>query len=486
MASEIKLVAQPRDGGGSTKTFDYKPGGKHQADAKTIYKIVVDGQEQLPPGTKIVRKGNSVVYEFADGQTFELTDWCGVSDSRLVDLNNSQAYSVEQGAYVNAKEIESGACLIVGDAGQAATALGDGTASGAGPVAAAGDNHNVGGVLTGIIGLAALAALASGGDGGGGGGGSGSAPDHAKPTAGVPTALTEDFAPVQINAASLNATDKNDAGGNAAAPTVQSAKIISTTGLLQYSDDGDNTNDDVQIVRNTDGTYTLKLNDNGSGANKFGTVTAEVDLVDAAGNHQVSNVVFVVNAANDVPVNSTAAPAVGIPSEQPIDRSAGFVLSVADADEATGPDNHKIDSVVLEVVNDANGKLNIASNPHAATIQNNDSGTVTITGTQEQINSALESLQFRTFGLTADKNVDVKMTSTDKSGATDVDVVVLKVAFGGALVGNSAQGGGGVKLGLSDLLVADSSTSVDSAHTTSIPLSNTSLTHLIGEVHQTA
>ena len=53
MASEIKLVAQPRDGNGSAKTFDSKPGAKHQADAKTIYKLVVDGQEELPAGTKI-------------------------------------------------------------------------------------------------------------------------------------------------------------------------------------------------------------------------------------------------------------------------------------------------------------------------------------------------------------------------------------------------------------------------------------------------
>jgi hypothetical protein len=161
MATEIKLIAQPRDGSGTPKTFDYKPGAKHAADSNNLYKVVVDGNAELPPGTKIVRKGNSVVFNFPDGTNFEIDNWCGVTDSRLTDLTNAQAYSNDESAYVNAKEIESGACMIWGDGGQAAAVLGDGGSSTAGAGAASSDNHGTTlGIIGGILGVGILAAVA--------------------------------------------------------------------------------------------------------------------------------------------------------------------------------------------------------------------------------------------------------------------------------------------------------------------------------------
>ena len=174
MVTQVKLQARAQDG--SAKTFDYKPGDKHPAGGKTIYKLIVDGQEKLPPGTKITRSGNNVLVEFPDGQTFEFTDWCGIGDSRLIDLEGAQALTVGDAAsYVAAKEIESGACMIANENGQSAGALGQSgaTSAPAAPVPS-------GGGFNPIYALAALPLLALGGGGGGGGGG-GSNPTPTKP-----------------------------------------------------------------------------------------------------------------------------------------------------------------------------------------------------------------------------------------------------------------------------------------------------------------
>lgn len=176
MASTIKLIAQARSNGAS-KTFDYKPGDRHSAEANYFYKILVDGKEELPPDTKIVRHGNALEFDFADGTKFELTDWCGVSDSRLMDLGNTQAYSNGDSAYLPAKEIESGSCVIWGEAGQAGAILGDGGGIGpaptptAGAAGAGGDDHHTGAAVIGaVLALGGVAALAHSGGGGGGGG----------------------------------------------------------------------------------------------------------------------------------------------------------------------------------------------------------------------------------------------------------------------------------------------------------------------------
>ena len=190
MVTEVKILARAQDG--TSKTFEYKPGGKHPGQSKTLYKLIVDGQEQLPPGTKITRHGNNVLVEFPDGQTFEITDWCGVSDSRLIDLDGAQALTAgDTASYVAAKEIESGACMIASESGQSASALGEAGSVGAGAVPAAGGGLSPGAIAGIVLGGLALAAAAGGGGGGGGGNSSGGGSAPGKPAAPDMTAATD-------------------------------------------------------------------------------------------------------------------------------------------------------------------------------------------------------------------------------------------------------------------------------------------------------
>ena len=135
MVAEVKVIARAQDG--TSKTFQYKPGDKHPAQSKTIYKLVVDGNEKLPPGTKITRTENNILVEFPDGQKFEFSDWCGIGDSKLIDLDGAEAFSSNL-TYVAAKEIDSGACMIADANGQSAGTLGS---PGYGPVGPVGDGR---------------------------------------------------------------------------------------------------------------------------------------------------------------------------------------------------------------------------------------------------------------------------------------------------------------------------------------------------------
>jgi hypothetical protein len=434
MASEIKLIAQPRNGSGNPTTFDYKPGGKHPAEAGNFYKISVDGKEELPVGTKIVRKGNSIVFEFPDGTNFTIEEWCSVSDSRLTELVNGEAYSANDAKYVTAKDIDSGTCVIWADAGQAGAVLGDSSVA---PVTtatappAAGDDHATAGIIAAILGVGALAAAASSSGGGGG-----DPPDNAAPAAGTPDALNEDFAPTTITAAAIKASD--DRGVNQI--QIVSAKIKSADGF-NFSDDNDPTNDDVQIVAGKDGPV-LQLTE--SGANKFGTVTTTIELRDAAGNVSTQDVVFTVNPVNDAPENQVATPAGPISSfTETLGRSpnlvlfAGLNLSVSDIDDATGLDGFKIGTVTLDLTD---GTLAVTTPGNV--VVSGDAKHLVLTGSQQDINLALESILWSNDPANTDtRDVNITMTTADSGGETDVDVIqiILNKNFGASTGGN---GGG--------------------------------------------
>ena len=472
MASEIKLIAQPRNGG-PTKTFDYKPGAKHPADAKTIYKLVVDGKEELPVGTKIIHKGNGVLYEFPDGQTFELTDWWNTAGSGLVDLSKTDVSAAEQTAPATP-----------GNTGQSSAALADDANTAA---AGAGEPGEGGVVVMGLLGAGLLAVLAGGGGGGGGndgvvggGGGDGgnkSPPaDKSPPVAGVPDRLSEDFVPVAVNATTLKATDDRS---QTSAIVVKSVTIKSVDGFT-YTNDGNDKNDDVKIVQNPDGTFSLQLTE--SGANKFGTVTTTVDMVDAAGNHKISDVVFTVVAVNDAPVNSVIAPVTGIPVGTPlINRASGLALSVADVDEVTGPDAYKIDSVTI-TVDEGHLKVSpkgLVGDPNPLKVVGVGSNSITLTGDQAHINDALTTLEYSSGPSTA-KDVNLAMTSVDKGKLTDVDTVALH--FTESRVGRPAV------VAMADLFLADGSGPEPAGNTShNNPVqTDTHLTSLIGEINQSA
>ncbi len=197
MVAEVKLIARAQNG--QTQTFQYKPGDKHAAQGKTIYKLVVDGSEKLPPGTKISRKGSNLFIEFADGQTFEITDWCGMGESKLIDLEGSEALVVNTG-YVSANEIESGACIVAGPGNESAGTLGEaGTGAASAPPPSGGMSP---GAIGGIIGVVALLGAAGGGGGGGGGGDGGGGGSKPATPSSIPDLTT-------ASDSGLSATDDN-------------------------------------------------------------------------------------------------------------------------------------------------------------------------------------------------------------------------------------------------------------------------------------
>ncbi len=432
MAAEIKIISQARNGKGTPKSWDYKPGDKHGAEADQLYKIIVDGKEELPVGTKISRKGNAIVFEFPDGTNFTMDDWCTVSDSRLTELVNGQAYSTNDSAYVSAKDIDSGTCVIWGEAGQSGAVLGD---AGAAPVTTAtpppgGDDHTGAIILGSILGLGAIAAL--GHDSGGG-----DSPDNQAPTAGTPDALIEDFSPVTITAETIKAND------NSGASNVQIVSaIIKSANGFDFTDDVNDANDDVRIL--TDGGQPV-LALNASGANKFGSVTTTVTFKDAAGNTTTQDVVFDVNPVNDAPVNSVIDPDGPITSSiTEVSRfNDNLILSVTDVDEATGLDDHKLGTVVLEA---NEGALSATEAGEADVQVSVDSKQLTIVGNQQDINLTLESLVWhntRYPDLTS-REVLITMTSIDnETGGASRDVDVASIILSD-LLGSSVGGGGGL------------------------------------------
>jgi hypothetical protein len=467
MATEIKLIAQPRDGTGTPKIFDYKPGAKHAAESSNFYKVLVDGNSELPPGTKIVRKGNSVVFNFPDGSNFEIDNWCGITDSRLTDLGSAEAYSADQGAYVGAKEIDSGACVIWGDGGQAAAMLGDGgSAPAAVATASAGENDHV--VPYILAGLLAAGAIGAASHGGGGGGGSSSNPGA------LPDALNEDFSPVSINATTLKL-------GSSSPITLEviSAKIKSADGFDVVVDnnpanDGSN---DVQIVL-VDGVPTLQLN--GSGANKFGSIVTTVELQDSIGNVTTKDVTFIVNPVNDAPVNHVPPDPIIDPQDDfTIDATNLLILSVSDVDEATGPDDHRIERVNL-TVSDASltpGTINLDASGTNVLITNGGTTSVTLTGTEAELNTVLATIVYTSDGTITPRQVTMTMTTTNKDNVTlDTDDILINMSG----LGGSSVGGGGGSVGFTELFSSDP---MPTSASRAAP-ANVSLSSLIGDLHE--
>ena len=472
MASEIKLIAQPRSGGGAAKTFDYKPGDKHSAEANNFYKILVDGKEELPAGTKIARKGNSVVFDFPDGTKFEIEDWCTVSDSRLTELVNGEAYSAADSAYVTAKDIDSGTCVIWADAGQAGAVLGDSSAA---PVnttattaAAGGDDHSGAAIIGALLGIGALAALSHSGSGGS---------SDSGPKAGTPAAVNEDFAPIKINTTTINASDDGGQGNI----QIISAKIKSADGFNVVIDDvaSNDGNDDVRIVLDGSGVPTLQLTD--SGANKFGTVVTSIQMKDGAGNVTTQDVIFTVNAVNDAPLNALDGAPFSSTSVRIADHGFGvktvsnlngLALSVSDVDNSPGLESHKIDHVVI-TTDDGILSVSALSGLSAGAVTGNNSGTLTLTETQENINLLLDTIVWHDQTLNSLRDVKLTMTTTDKGELTAINEIVIPVIADGAFAG----GDGGV-IFASDLL---SGGTIGRANTAAVHTS--SVSSLVGDLH---
>ena len=160
-------------------------------------------------------------------------------------------------------------------------------------------------------------------------------------------------------------------------------------------------------------------------------VTATV--TDQAGNVSDSSANSPVNidfTANDAPVNTVPLSIISGGNEGATVSIAG--VSVADADETAVLASQKIDQVVLSV---ADGSLGLTG-AGAAAITGNNSTSVTIKGTQADINSTLATLKY-TDNAGSITDVSVTMTSTDKGSLTDTDS--FSILFDHTSVGNSAS-----------------------------------------------
>jgi hypothetical protein len=130
----IQLLSTALKGntGAAKKSVAVTNGQKVPSAADTAYEFVVDEQPGLPKGTKIVKRENALDFELPDGRVFQLADWCGVDNSKLVGLGDTQVYDATSGKWIEGVEaIASNTCAwagLNGTAGSVGVAEGFGAA----------------------------------------------------------------------------------------------------------------------------------------------------------------------------------------------------------------------------------------------------------------------------------------------------------------------------------------------------------------------
>ncbi|WP_178130441.1 Ig-like domain-containing protein [Reyranella sp. CPCC 100927] len=154
---------------------------------------------------------------------------------------------------------------------------------------------------------------------------------------------------------------------------------------------------------NGDGTLTFDPTDN------FNGVTSFTYTVTSGGVTETATVTVDVGGVNDTPQNT-------VPGPQPVTEDTLTPipgLSVADPDGA--------DELLTTTLTVQNGTLSVTGGSGSGT------STVVLTGTAAQINAALATLQYRG---TADYNGpdQLRISTTDAGGLTDIDTVAITVA----------------------------------------------------------
>jgi Ca2+-binding RTX toxin-like protein len=149
--------------------------------------------------------------------------------------------------------------------------------------------------------------------------------------------------------------------------------------------------------------------------NYNGTDTFTYTIKDNDGQTSTATVTININAINDAPINHTVASVVVEKNETlSFNEDNEYLLSVTDID-------NNITSTLLSV---EHGILTISNNE--ATIDNNGSSTILISGTQAAINEALSTLQYQ-----PNNNYGgfdrLTMTSRDSEGETDSHIIDIKV-----------------------------------------------------------
>jgi Calx-beta domain/Bacterial Ig domain/FG-GAP-like repeat/Bacterial cadherin-like domain len=146
-------------------------------------------------------------------------------------------------------------------------------------------------------------------------------------------------------------------------------------------------------------------------ANVFGTANVSVILEDNLGaKSEAATFSITINSVNDRPDNL-------IPSETPqtvledsvltFSNARRNLISINDIDAGTGTMQVKLEA--------PNGTLKISPNTDL-NIRNNDTGTITLTGTQDKINAALDGLQFKP-NTDFNGNTSINITTNDQNNS---------------------------------------------------------------------
>jgi hypothetical protein len=101
-AQTIQLISRPNQANwtGTKKSVAVKAGDKLVATGDTVFEFSSDGVSGLPKGTKIIKRDAALEFQLPDGSVFQIADWCGVQNSRLVDLAGASVYDEASGKYI--------------------------------------------------------------------------------------------------------------------------------------------------------------------------------------------------------------------------------------------------------------------------------------------------------------------------------------------------------------------------------------------------
>ena len=81
MSQQIVLVS--KGSSGAAQRLVLKPGQKVPAAPNQKYQVLVDGKEELPEGSEVVRNGNDLEIRLANGDTVTLTNWAAAEGASL-------------------------------------------------------------------------------------------------------------------------------------------------------------------------------------------------------------------------------------------------------------------------------------------------------------------------------------------------------------------------------------------------------------------
>jgi hypothetical protein len=243
-------------------------------------------------------------------------------------------------------------------------------------------------ILGGVAGIAAAGIIATNNDGGGS--------KNQAPTAVNDAVTTNEDTPTTFDVR----TNDTDANGDTLTVTQINGTNITTTSPVTITGG--------VISLGADGRLTFTPT-----ANYNGTPTFTYTVSDGHGGTSTATVNLTVTSVNDAPVNA-------VPSS--IAASAGAALTIGGLG-ISDPDGAGNYTTTLKV---GNGTLTVGTVNGGATVVGSGTGTITLTGSLDQINATLKAIGY-TSGAGFLGNTTLTITTSDGS-LTDTDTVTLSVS----------------------------------------------------------